>query len=218
MAKAPVPGAVKTRLVPPLTEAQAAELSRALLVDLLGQARELGSAAAYLYYTPSEVESLMRRLAGDGFDLRVQCGADLGERMQNIFSELWAAGHRKVVLIGGDIPALPIAYLVQAFEWLEVQERRVVLGPSQDGGYYLVGLNQPVPEIFRDMRWSHCEVLAQTLVKLSALNIETRHLPMWFDVDTPADLKRLRGLDDAAAVRVKSTLNLLRSWGDPWPG
>lgn len=212
MAKAPVAGNVKTRLVPPLTHEQAAELSRALLADLLAQARSLRGAAYYLYYAPADGEALMRPLAEADFSLKAQRGAGLGERMENIFGELWAVGHRNVVLVGGDLPALPVEYVDQAFQWLMTPDRRVVLGPSEDGGYYLVGMNQPVPEIFHDMTWSHGQVLAKTLAKLAALNIPARQLPVWFDVDTAADLKRLRQLDSAAAARLKQTLSLLQRW------
>lgn len=214
MAKAPIPGSVKTRLVPPLSADQAAELSRALLADLLEQLRELSDAARYLCYAPDHAGALMGALAGPGFDLIAQRGADLGARMAAACTDLWARGHRNVVLIGGDLPAFPVDYLVRAFAYLKAPAAPVVLGPSEDGGYYLIGMNRPVADIFQDMTWSHDEVLARTLAKLAGLDIPTRRLPGWFDVDTPADLERLRGLDTTAAARARRTLSLLRQWDD----
>ncbi len=214
MAKAPIAGTVKTRLVPPLTSAQAAELSRALLLDLLDQLQELSGVERYVCYAPDNAGSLMSAIAGAKFHLIAQRGLDLGVRMAAVFTDLWTRGHRSIVLIGSDLPAFPLDYLDQAFGFLAAPSARVVLGPSQDGGYYLVGMNDPVLEIFRNMTWSHDQVMARTLAKLAAFNIPTRQLPVWFDVDTPADLERLRHLGTAAAARVKSTLGLLQRWDD----
>jgi uncharacterized protein len=210
MAKAPIPGTVKSRLVPPLTATQAAELSRALLLDLLDQLQELSGAERYLCFTPDPAGVLMRAMAGAKFHLIAQRGSDLGERMAAVFTDLRTRGHRSILLIGSDLPAFPLNYLAQAFEYLAAPTARAVLGPSEDGGYYLVGLNQPVPEIFRGMTWSHERVFTQTLARLEALGIPTRQLPRWFDIDTPADLERLRHLDETAAARMKSTLKFLR--------
>lgn len=214
MAKAPIPGSVKTRLVPPLSADQAAELSRALLLDLLQQLRGLNDAARYLCYAPAHAGDLMGAIAGPDFELVAQRGADLGARMAALFTDLSARGHRNIVLIGGDLPAFPADYLVRAFAYLQAPSAPVVLGPSRDGGYYLVGMNRPVPEIFQNMAWSHNQVLAQTLAKLGRLGTPARQLPSWFDVDIPADLARLRALDMTAAARARFTLSLLRQWDE----
>lgn len=214
MAKAPVPGLVKTRLVPPLTAVRAAELSRAMLVDLLEQVRQLDDAARYLGYAPADAGPLLGAIAGPDFELIAQRGADLGARMAALCTDLWARGHRSVVLIGGDLPAFPMDYLVEAFVRLDEPKAPVVLGPSQDGGYYLIGMNRPVLEIFQDMSWSHDAVLVQTLAKLAVLGIPVHRLPSWFDVDHPADLERLRRLDVTSAQRARATLTLLQQWDD----
>jgi hypothetical protein len=212
MAKAPIPGTVKTRLVPPLTQIQAAELSRVLLLDLLDHVQGLNGTARYLCYAPDQAEASMRAIAGANFYLMPQRGADLGARMAAVFDDLWGRGHRSIVLIGSDLPAFPLDYLAEAFAYLATPPARVVLGPSEDGGYYLVGMNRREPEIFHGMTWSHDRVLAQTLAKLAALNIPTHRLPVWFDIDAPADLERLRRLDAPGAARIKCTLSLLRRW------
>ena len=91
---------------------------------------------------------------------------------------------------------MPLGTFDQAFAQLSGGGKRVVLGPSRDGGYYLVGMNQPVPEIFSGMTWSHEHVLAQTTDKLTRLDIDFGLLPEWFDVDTVEDIERLRAISD----------------------
>lgn len=207
MAKAPIAGAVKTRLVPFLSAEQAAELARALLLDQLEHLCALDSADLYLAFSPARETALMRRLAPPRFALFPQSEGDLGARMQNIFTRLFARGHRAVVLIGADLAPVPLEYFTDAFTYLDREKSpfhpplskakrggfagaqdRAVLGPSRDGGYYLIGLNRPSPELFTAMTWSHDRVLAQTLVKLRALGMATLQLQQWFDIDRPEDL------------------------------
>ena len=210
MAKAPVAGAVKTRLVPPLTHDQAAELFKALLADLLDHVQGLNGAERYLFFAPDHAGALMSDLAGGKFHLLPQCGDDLGARMQTVFDDLWARGHRRVVLIGGDLPVFPLNFLQQAFALLDAPADRVVLGPSRDGGYYLVGMNRLVPEIFAGMSWSHEQVLSDTLKKLDALKVNALQLPPWFDVDTPADLAKMRQVVVDCEKSMKNTARVLR--------
>jgi rSAM/selenodomain-associated transferase 1 len=140
-----------------------------------------------------------------------QSEGDLGVRMQNIFSALFAKEYKNVVLIGADLPPVPLDYFAQAYDYLDGPEPRVVLGPSRDGGYYLVGLNRPMPALFENMTWSHDQVFTQTVTKLADLGIETRQLPIWFDIDTPDDLQILMTReDDRQNVSMKNTLELLR--------
>ena len=193
MAKAPVPGTVKTRLAPPLTLEQAADFYRALLADQLEHLRSIANAERYLAYAPDDAEVMMRELGGNHYRYLVQRGADLGQRMNQIFVDLWHHGHRNAVVIGSDLPALPIDIFHQAFAQLDGAERRVVLGPSHDGGYYLIGMNQPAPGIFENMTWGHDRVLAETTARLNALGVSFSLLPKWFDLDTAEDLRRLRG-------------------------
>jgi len=212
MAKAPVAGMVKTRLVPPLTHEQAAELYRALLLDQLEHLTALTIADRYLVFAPDSAAPLMEGLAPAGFQCLPQGGGDLGERMNGIFTELWGRGHRNVVLIGSDVPALPLDYLAKSFDFLTT--KRVVLGPSRDGGYYLVGMNQPTPEIFYDMTWSHDQILAQTAGRLAQFGLQPALLPQWFDIDKAEDLKQLEALS-APAERdaLKRTRSYLAALG-----
>lgn len=211
MAKAPIAGTVKTRLVPPLTPAQAAELYRALLQDELEHLKALAAADLYVAFTPSHGRVLITDILPSEFRCFPQQGEDLGARMSRIFDHLLGDAYKNVVVIGSDLPALPLGYLERAFESLSARGRQVVLGPSRDGGYYLVGMNRHTPELFEQMTWSHDQVLAQTLTKLAKLGIDPELLPGWFDVDTVDDLRQLQSrLDAAAKEKLKSTLTLLR--------
>jgi len=200
MAKAPIPGLVKTRLVPPLTCDQAAELSKALLADQLEHVSALRSADLYLAFAPEHAGATLASLLPSGCRMFAQRGDDLGARMESCFAELSRRGHRNLLLIGGDLPPVPLAFFTQAFDFLAIGEPRVVLGPSRDGGYYLIGMNQPTPELFSRMTWSHDRVLAQTTGRLARLGIEFTVLPPWFDVDCPQDMDALRAIRDPAVL------------------
>jgi len=204
MAKAPLAGSVKTRLVPALTAEQAAGLYRALLLDQFDHLRNFAGAERYVFHTPADAKNLLRDLAGADYTYLAQSDGDLGVRMQQVFTDLRLRGHRNIVLIGSDLPALPWSILDQAFEQLAGAQARVVLGPSRDGGYYLLGMNRPTPEIFAHMTWSHPRVLAETTMRLDANNLSYSLLPTWFDIDVAEDLQhfaRLPTPDSGAAVR-----------------
>ena len=196
MAKAPIPGTVKTRLAPPLTLEQAAEFYRALLLDQLEHLTALRSVDLYVAYTPGDAAALIESVTPAAYRCFPQRGDDLGERMTYVFAALWRRGHRNVVLIGSDLPPVPLETLYGAFAQLSGDPSRVVLGPSRDGGYYLVGMNQPAPQIFSGMTWSHERVLAETTEKLIDLGIDFRLLPEWFDIDTVGDIARLQAISD----------------------
>ncbi|HYY25250.1 MAG TPA: TIGR04282 family arsenosugar biosynthesis glycosyltransferase [Candidatus Udaeobacter sp.] len=215
MAKAPKAGQVKTRLLPALSAKQAAELCRALIKDQLEHLQTLTVADLYLAFTPAKAAPLVKQLAPPPFRLICQEGDDLGERMKRLFEHLRALGHKNIVLIGSDLPALPSLFFDEAYAYLQSPTARAVLGPSRDGGYYLIGLNQSLPQIFEAMAWSHDQVLEQTRVKLASLRIDTLLLPLWFDIDTPDDLRRLKSqfdLDASLAKRMKHTAALLSGW------
>lgn len=217
MAKAPVAGTVKTRLVPPLTAEQAAELYRALLLDQFEHLRSFSGAARYVFYAPVDTEQMLGDLGGADYVYRAQSGDDLGARMQQVFADLWSLGHHNVVLIGSDLPALPLEILREAFTRLSRKETQIVLGPSQDGGYYLVGMNQPTPEIFANMTWSHDRVLANTIKRLNALSVSYELLPTWFDLDVAEDFQRLPILlEPGSRSGLRRTLAYLQTLGY-WP-
>ncbi|MBU1750589.1 MAG: TIGR04282 family arsenosugar biosynthesis glycosyltransferase [Chloroflexi bacterium] len=189
MAKQPAVGQTKTRLCPPLTPAQAAALYEALLRDTIELVAGLDGVRLAVAVTPPEATDYFRRIA-QGAHLLPVAGADIGDCLDQVLSELLATGHPRAIALNSDGPTLPVAYLRQAVASLNGAD--VVLGPSEDGGYYLIGLKQPQPGLFRDIAWSTELVMPQTLARAEALGLRVALLPPWYDVDTAADLDRLR--------------------------
>jgi rSAM/selenodomain-associated transferase 1 len=192
MAKAPKAGQVKTRLVPPLTQEEAAELYRCLLLDKILQVGTLSGVDPYLAYTPPEARAQMASLAPQDFTLIPQAGSDLGDRLHRLSAILLERGHPGVIIIDSDTPTLPSTYLLDALDRLQNRSTDLVLGPAEDGGYYLIGLKRPCRSLFDSIPWSGPSVLTETLWRASAQRLEVATLPPWFDVDTPNDLARLR--------------------------
>jgi uncharacterized protein len=191
MAKRPQAGEVKTRLCPPLTPEKAAQVAHAFLLDKLEQARRIPGVARFVAFFPSEAEAFFRTQAGEAFFLLPQRGADLGERLTDVSDRLLGAGFSAVMIIGTDSPTLPDAALQEAQEALARDQADVVLGPVDDGGYYLIGLRRPSPSLFHGIEWSTDTVLLQTLARAKAAGLRTHLLPRWFDVDTEPALRRL---------------------------
>jgi rSAM/selenodomain-associated transferase 1 len=191
VAKAPRAGDVKTRLCPPLDPAGAARLSRAFLLDKIEQVRGLDGVGHAIVYAPEEARPVFLGLAPD-FALTPQRGRDLGERLVASFAELFAEGYEAVLLIDSDTPTLPTEYLLEALDLIAKPEVDLVIGPSEDGGYYLVGLRAPRPTLFEGIPWSTPAVLAETLERARRLGLGVRRLPLWWDVDTGSDLARLQ--------------------------
>jgi rSAM/selenodomain-associated transferase 1 len=204
VAKAPRAGDVKTRLCPPLSHVEAAALSAAFLGDTVDLVRRCPGARGAFVYTPADREPYFAGLAPEF--LRVaQQGPDLGARMQHAFTALFAIGAPAVIALGADIPTLPIATLAEAVRRLADDQVDVVLGPSDDGGYYLIGLRRSQPALFEDIAWSTSAVCEQTLAAASAAGLAVSLLPAWFDVDTAADLERLDATLDEPGVRAPRT-------------
>jgi rSAM/selenodomain-associated transferase 1 len=213
MTKVPQPGQSKTRLVPPLSYDEAADLARALLLDQLNNLSQFSQAARHIAFTPAAAAARMQALALAGFAQFPQSGSDLGERMAGAFGQLFAGGFARVVLIGGDLPALPLTILADGFTALYGPVPQVVLGPSADGGYYLIGMNRFVPEIFTGITWSRPDVLQRTVERLMALEIPYKLLASWYDIDTIGDLRQLmRELIPPHQDFMKNTCYLLRQF------
>jgi rSAM/selenodomain-associated transferase 1 len=189
MAKAPVPGTVKTRLADALGADEAAALYRCFLLDTLDLVREVEAARA-LAYAPASGRAWFAATCPD-FLLLPQGKGDLGARMTAAFAALFARGFGPVVTIGADAPTVPRSYVAAALAMLSAGRADVVLGPAQDGGYYLVGLTAPRPGLFENIAWSSADVLTQSLARVADLGLRVTTLPRWWDVDTPTDLARL---------------------------
>lgn len=191
MAKAPRAGEVKTRLCPPLSLADAAELYRRFLLDKIEQVTSLRTASFAIAYTPAEARAFFEEVAS-GFVLVPQRGADLGDRLANSLGELLERGHRGALAIDSDTPTLPLGFLQEALDLVMMPGIDVVLGPTEDGGYYLIGLRTVHRELFEAMAWSTSQVLLETIRRADAKGLRVACLPPWYDIDTPDDLARLQ--------------------------
>lgn len=203
MIKAPRAGASKTRLVPPLTHEEAARLSVCFLSDTAeniaaacASASSSGASASsaargVAAYTPVGAESAFDGLLPAEFSLLAQRGETFGERLFNAADDLLAAGFDSLCLIDSDSPTLPTGALAAAVAELARPGQRVVLGPADDGGYYLIGLKGVHPRLFADIEWSTERVLAQTIERARECGLDVALLPVWYDVDDAATLARL---------------------------
>jgi len=189
--RAPVPGRVKTRLAARLGDRAAAELYAAFGRDLVSHLEQAGIPFV-LCFTPPEGRRAVEAWL-PGRTLWPQQGRDLGQRMENAFSRSFAAGAKRVVLAGSDLPDLPSSIIREGLDALAA--KKAVLGPAEDGGYYAVGFSRDmfVPAVFSGPRWGTDRVLSQTLGLLKNGGASVHLLPPWNDVDTPGDLEALAG-------------------------
>src|SRR5258708_3507107 len=211
MAKVPFAGAVKTRLTPPLSSEEAAMLSTCFLRDMTTNVFGMNSdgTEGVVLYTPADAEAFLHSLLPEGFKLVAQRGETLGERLINAATDLLSNGFESVCLINSDSPTLPGELLRTATSLLAQDGDRVVLGPSEDGGYYLIGLKHPHHELFERIAWSTAEVLSHTIERAAEINLPVEFLPTWYDVDDAATLRLLceelsllsDGHDDRAQFR-----------------
>jgi len=211
-ARQPVPGKVKTRLSPPLFPEEAADLYGCMLGDVLAMAASLPDVEKYLFYDGGEESLEYFKGRVSGMTCIPQRGKDLGERMAEALRDVISQGKRAAVIIGTDSPDLPSALIEDAFGRLERGDLGVVVGPSEDGGYYLVGMTRLHCELFRDISWSSDKVLEETMKRASDAGIAISLLPMWRDVDTAADLERpeLRDEMNSAPLTREFLLNRLQ--------
>ena len=183
-------GNVKTRLARSIGEQKAAEIYRIFVETLIERFSDI-STSKVLAFTPSgpESQSLFSSNQFSTWEKKPQIDGDLGKRMSFFFEAQFSKGLSKIVLIGSDSPNLPHKYVDQAFQSLRSHD--VVLGPSNDGGYYLVGCKKQVSQIFRDIPWSTEHVWQNTIERLEKESIEYKVLEPWYDVDDWDDLQKL---------------------------
>jgi len=194
MAKAPLAGAVKTRLVPPLTASEAAALNVCFLRDMAANIASFvaaGDADGLVVYTPIGAESVFEGILPQGFKLLAQRGDSLGDSLCNATDDLLNDGYSSVCLINSDSPTLPRVLLERAVDLLANAGDRVVLGAADDGGYYLIGLKRAHRNLFERIAWSTAEALAHTIARAEEIRLPVELLPRWYDVDDAATLNRL---------------------------
>jgi rSAM/selenodomain-associated transferase 1 len=190
MAKEPRVGLTKTRLCPPLTFEEAAQLYEALLLDTIEMTSTLEDIDLAIAVTPSDSIPYFEQVSPKGTILvPVDC-EDIGQCLSRVLEHLLKMGYSKAMALNSDGPSLPRTHIRQAVARLD--EHDLVFGPSEDGGYYLVGLKEMFNQVFTDIEWSTSRVLSHTLAKCKNLELKVDLLPTWYDVDTAADIERLR--------------------------
>lgn len=208
VAKQPAPGQTKTRLSPPLTPEQASALYECFLQDTLEQMRQVDETQRLIAYLPQDAQDYFRRIAPD-FELILQNGHDLGRRLDNALTDRLSQGYERAVIMDSDSPTLPPVFLSQAFTSL-ANGADVVLGPCEDGGYYLIGIKKPAPRLLREVQMSTPTVTADTLAIAKEEGLSISLLPTWYDVDDGTSLlrliKELDGLDSQVAIHTREFL------------
>ncbi|MBI1847653.1 MAG: TIGR04282 family arsenosugar biosynthesis glycosyltransferase [Candidatus Rokubacteria bacterium] len=218
MAKVPGLAPVKSRLCPALSAEQATALYRCFLLDRLDAVAGLSGVSGVVAYTPPEAGAAMRALAPPGLRLVPQQGKGLGERLASLTLGLLLDGHAGALAIDSDSPTLPMDNVLEAARLLARAEADVVLGPCDDGGYYLIGLRTPQPALFEDIPWSTSAVLGATLAAAGRRRLRTHLLPRWFDVDTEADLARLHAEMTARGTGPARTFAFVNALYEREPG
>ena len=217
--KSPQPGKVKTRLGEAIGDHHATQLYRCFAEDVLATLHQF-SGSPLIFYAPADQGPVVSAWLGPAHQYYPQQGRDLGERMAQAFQQAFQLGYRQVLVIGSDSPDLPLGYLQAAGEALA--HNSVALGPSQDGGYYLLGFTPAnfTPAAFENISWSTATVYNQTLERLHQHQRRVHQLPTWYDVDTLDDLRQFYQRNQTA-VRPSLSLNYLtqhqREFFDPRP-
>src|SRR5262249_17765228 len=194
MAKASVAGAVKTRLVPPLTHQEAAELNTCCLADIAANIRAAAAQVpihGFAAYHPLGSEAFFKDLLPGSFQLLPPKEATLGRSLFHAARALFGPGYASVCLVNGDSPTLPTEQLVEAVRRLHEASDRVVLGPAADGGYYLIGMKQLHGHLFEAIDWSTERVYRQTVERAGEIEVAVTALAEWYDVDDEASLSQL---------------------------
>lgn len=188
--KSPVKGRVKSRLAAAVGEKAALELYKNLILDTIDTAKGCGYPFRICFYPPDAEETISSWI-GREFPIMPQTGGDLGSRMKNAFERIFSEGFTSAALIGSDLPELPAAAIREAFEALATND--AVIGPAEDGGYYLIGFNRAalLPHAFRGIAWGTKTVFRQTMDALRSASLRVHELPPWADMDTIEDLKTL---------------------------
>lgn len=187
-AKVPRPGRVKTRLTPVLTPAEAAQLYEAFLRDALQLYARL-HVDVRLYLAPPFPDVGLDGVP-DEVTVREQRGEGLGPRMKNAFQEVFDADYERATIVGTDHPTLPPSFVRQSFNVIEA-DSSLCVGPSEDGGFYLLGMSAFYPQLFEGMTYSHGKVFTNTLTRIGRTDARLTVLPRWYDVDTPDTLERM---------------------------
>jgi rSAM/selenodomain-associated transferase 1 len=192
MTKVPLGGRVKTRLTPPLRPEEAAALNSCFLQDIATAITAAGAQTRGVgCYTPVGSGEMFQGLLPPTFSLLPQRDGHFGDRLRGAVEDLFSIGFSSVCLIGSDSPTVPQSTYAEAARLLSQTDERLVLGPSEDGGYYLIGMKGEYPRLFEEIAWSTDQVLDQTLARAAEMRLPVQLLPVSFDVDDHRSLQRL---------------------------
>jgi uncharacterized protein len=187
-ARDPILGQVKTRLSSSFDDETILRLYTCFVEDSLGKIRQVDNADCFVGISPSNLSGFFDGIKDSDTRLFVQQGKDLGDKMRQAFVDRFSDGYKKVVIIGSDSPSLPVSYINQTL----TSDKDFILGPSIDGGYYLIAMTGKVSEVFDGIAWGTDQVLDETLNRVKKTGISLELLPVWYDVDMPEDLKFLK--------------------------
>jgi rSAM/selenodomain-associated transferase 1 len=185
-AKEPEHGRVKTRLIGHMDDNEVLELYKDFVRKTIELVKDVPSDETFLAYDSSGEASFIKSIKG-GLSLFRQEGKDLGERMHNAFIYSGKRGNEATIIIGSDSPDMPPEFIKKGFDSLEKSD--IVVGPSRDGGYYLVGLKQPDERIFKDVNWSSDKVFFETMNNIKNAGKVASLVDEWYDIDTIQDLE-----------------------------
>jgi len=206
-ARPPIAGQVKSRLLSLITDQEAADLYQTFLIDSLKQYSQL-NVGVRLYMT----DTLPSDIPLYGASIRRQYGDGLGQRMQHAFTETATEGYQQIVIIGTDHPTLPTPFIQGAFKGIS-KSPAISIGPTEDGGYYLLGMNPVIDNFFEGITYSRSDVYEKTLERAYQSSSNVVQLPEWYDVDYPSDLKRLVTQEE---LLPKNTLKIVRQLKDKY--
>lgn len=209
-AKYPKKGMVKLRLCKDLDEDMVLELYRCFVQDTLEMIKKI-NVPFFICFHPPEEERKFQNWLESTYRFLPQQGNDLGERMKNSFTEVFIQGFKRVILLGSDSPDLPEDYIKQALARLQTKD--IVLGPTRDGGYYLIGFRATTftPKVFDEIHWSTPHVFQETMMKIQQTQRSVGLLPIWSDIDTRSDLKNLISRSKNTSFITSKTMTYLQS-------
>ena len=187
-ARDPILGQVKTRLNSFLDKETILKLYICFLEDSLVKIQDVGNSDCFVAISPGDNSNFFNQKRSSGINLFSQQGEDLGEKMRKAFVDRFSEGYTRVAIIGSDSPSLPVSYIRRALN----SEKDLVLGPSIDGGFYLIAMKEKVSEVFKSVSWGTDKVLDETLQIIKDDGISFDLLPLWYDIDIPEDLKFLK--------------------------
>ncbi len=196
-ARSPELGKVKTRLSESLGDDFALTFYKLCAEHIFEECKRLGknNTAPYLFFTGKDDEDVMNKWVGTSFVYSLQTGKNLGQRMENAFNKVFTNGAKKAIIIGTDVPDIKFTLIENAFNQLDTHD--VVIGPSMDGGYYLLGMKKVYNFLFDNISWSTNSVFAETVKKIESNKLKYKVLEKMYDIDTEEDLRKWLSLDNS---------------------